>query len=109
MFLRLCRRRRLPKPEVNARVGGFEVDFLWRAQCVIAETDGWRHHGTRIGFELDRARDAKLQAHGYRVLRFTYRQVSGSPGEVAETLRKVLGEGPGKGGSGSQRRLGADL
>jgi hypothetical protein len=29
-FLRLCRRHRLPAPEVNVRVGPFEVDFVWR-------------------------------------------------------------------------------
>jgi hypothetical protein len=27
-FLRLCRRRRLPLPEVNVRIGDFIVDFL---------------------------------------------------------------------------------
>jgi hypothetical protein len=30
LTLRLCRRHRLPRPEVNARVGPYEVDFLWR-------------------------------------------------------------------------------
>jgi very-short-patch-repair endonuclease len=109
MFLRLCRRHRLPRPELNVHVRGQEVDFLWRAQRVIAETDGWRHHGTRAGFERDRARDAKLQAAGYRVLRFTYRQVADSPGEVAGTLRKVLGDGSGRHGAPPQRRLGPDL
>jgi hypothetical protein len=32
-FLRLCRRYRLPPPEVNVRVGRWTVDFLWRAEC----------------------------------------------------------------------------
>jgi len=27
-FLRLCRRHRLPQPEVNVRVDPYEVDFL---------------------------------------------------------------------------------
>ena len=30
LFLRLCRRHRIPPPEVNARIGPFLVDFLWR-------------------------------------------------------------------------------
>jgi very-short-patch-repair endonuclease len=75
MMLRLCRRHRLPQPEVNARVGPYEVDFLWRDRGLIAETDGFRHHGDRGSFEADRARDAQLQSRGFRVLRFTYRQV----------------------------------
>src|SRR5205809_7559359 len=28
-FLALCRQHRLPKPEVNVIVGGYEVDCLW--------------------------------------------------------------------------------
>lgn len=39
------------------------------------ETDGWGTHGHRRAFESDRARDAMLQAHGYTVVRFTWRQV----------------------------------
>jgi len=87
---RLCRRRRLPEPEVNARIGPFEVDFLWRERSVVVEADSFRHHGHRAAFESDRARDAELHARGYLVLRFTYRQVTRSPGEVAQALRRVL-------------------
>jgi very-short-patch-repair endonuclease len=92
LFLRLCRRRHLPSPEVNVRVAGWEVDFLWRSQRVIAETDGFRFHGNRSAFERDRERDAGLQALGFRVLRFTYRQVKDSPDYVAGTLRAVLSQ-----------------
>jgi Transcriptional regulator, AbiEi antitoxin len=47
LMLSLCRRHRLPQPEINARVDPYEVDFLWRDQKVIVETDSWRHHGDR--------------------------------------------------------------
>jgi very-short-patch-repair endonuclease len=90
LFLRLCTRYRLPRPEVNARVGSHEVDFLWRDQALVVETDGYRFHAGRIAFESDRARDAQLQASGYRVLRFTYRQVRQSPRLVVSALRRVL-------------------
>jgi very-short-patch-repair endonuclease len=92
LFLRLCRRHRLPVPEVNVRVDGYEVDFLWRRPRLIVETDGFRHHGSRAAFESDRARDAHLQGLGYRVLRFTYRQVSETPGAVVTSLRALLSE-----------------
>jgi very-short-patch-repair endonuclease len=82
LFRRLSRRRRIPAPEVNAHVGRYEVDFLWREASVIVETDSFRHHGHRAAFEIDRARDADLQAQGYRVLRFTYRQVKDDPDSV---------------------------
>jgi len=91
LFLRFCRRHRLPPPEVNAHVGRDEVDFLWRGQRVVVEMDSWRHHGHRSAFESDRAKDARLQALGYRVLRFTWRQIRETPDEVASALRAVLG------------------
>lgn len=64
MFISLCRRHRFPQPEVNARVGPYEVDFLWRDRRLIVETDGFRHHGNRAAFESDRGRDAFLQSRG---------------------------------------------
>jgi very-short-patch-repair endonuclease len=91
IFLALCRRHRLPQPEVNARLAPYEVDFLWRGHRVVVETDGFRHQGDRTAFEADRARDAHLQSLGFRVLRFTYRQVTGSRSAVVAALRALLG------------------
>jgi len=65
----------LPRPLVNHRVMGREVDFFWPDHRLIVETDGWGTHGNRRAFEDDRAKDALLQAHGYTVVRFTWRQV----------------------------------
>jgi very-short-patch-repair endonuclease len=65
----------LPKPLVNTIVLGHEVDFFWPDHRLVVETDGWSTHGNRRAFESDRARDARLVAAGYRVLRFTWRQV----------------------------------
>ena len=90
-FLALCRRHRLPSPEVNARLGPYEVDFLWRDHALVVETDGFRYHGNRAAFESDRARDAALQALGFRVLRFTYVQVLERPREVIDRVRSVTG------------------
>jgi very-short-patch-repair endonuclease len=92
LFRSLCRRHRLPQPEVNARVAGFEVDFLWRDRRLVVETDSWRHHGDRATFETDRARDAHLQSLGFRVLRFTWRQIIDRPAFVARSLRALVGQ-----------------
>jgi very-short-patch-repair endonuclease len=89
LFLRLCRRFRLPAPEVNVRVAGREVDFLWRGQRVVAETDGYRYHRGSVAFEDDHERDLELRAAGFAILRFTYRQVTTDPGRVA---RSIAGE-----------------
>jgi very-short-patch-repair endonuclease len=91
LFLALCRRHRFPQPEPNVRLGRYEVDFLWRDRGLVVETDGFHHHGHRAAFESDRAKDAHLQSLGYRVFRFTYRQVHDHPAEVAASLRPFLG------------------
>jgi very-short-patch-repair endonuclease len=94
-FLTLCRAASLPLPEVNARIEAngttYEVDFLWRAQRLVAETDGWGPHHTRDAFEADRRRDAALLLAGLQVVRFTWRQVSREPTTVASTVCSLLG------------------
>ena len=80
----------LPRPRNQARVLGYTVDFLWPRERVIVETDGFGAHGTRMRFESDRSRDAALQAAGYRVLRFTWRQLVETPEVVAARLAVVL-------------------
>jgi very-short-patch-repair endonuclease len=89
-FLSICRRHRLPKPEVNASLGRFTVDFLWREARLVVEVDGWESHRTRSAFEADRARDARLKLSGYEVLRFTHRQLAEEVRSVVSTLRALL-------------------
>jgi very-short-patch-repair endonuclease len=86
-FLTLVLDEQFPRPEVNATVGAHEVDFLWRAERLIVETDGAATHATPTAFERDRRRDAELAAMGFRVLRFTYAQVVETPRAVAAALR----------------------
>jgi very-short-patch-repair endonuclease len=90
LFLALCRRHRLPKPEVNVRICDFDVDFLWQEQRLVVEVDGWDSHHTRSAFEEDRARDLKLKLLGYEVLRCTWRQLTEDPAAVASALRTLL-------------------
>jgi very-short-patch-repair endonuclease len=57
---------------------------------LIVETDGYEFHGGRASFEADRARDAQLAVQGYRVVRFTYRQVTEEAASVVATIRELL-------------------
>jgi very-short-patch-repair endonuclease len=90
LFLRICRKHGIPKPAVNVRVGPYEVDFLWRAEGLVVEVDGWRYHSDRRAFEADRARDRELPRRGLLVLRFTDRELSTQPDAVAASLRAHL-------------------
>jgi very-short-patch-repair endonuclease len=71
-LLEIIRSARLRRPELNVHVLGHEVDFLWRNERVVAEVDGYAFHHSEKSFAQDRQRDAELTAAGYRVLRFTW-------------------------------------
>jgi very-short-patch-repair endonuclease len=92
-FLRLCRRHGIPAPEVNVKVGGWTVDFLWREQRVAAETDFYEYHRGRIAFQEDHARDLALRRLGFDARRYDEQQVNERPREVAADLRRALAGG----------------
>jgi very-short-patch-repair endonuclease len=89
-FAALCRTWRLPTPSFNVQVLGFEVDALWPAARLIVELDGFAYHHHRAAFERDRARDAALQAAGYRVVRLTHRRLERDPPGIEAEIRRLL-------------------
>jgi very-short-patch-repair endonuclease len=89
-LLALIRAARLPVPETNVRLAGYEVDLLWSAQRLVVEVDGFAFHSTRAAFERDRLRDADLLAAGYRVIRVTWRRLTGEPAAVVASLAVAL-------------------
>jgi Protein of unknown function (DUF559) len=108
-FLAIVGTAGLPKPLVNHPVEGFVADFLWPAQRLVIETDGAASHLTPAAFEHDRRRDATLLLAGHRVARFTYRQVTANPGEVASTLAGLLALDCGRSRWGSRAVKGDGL
>ena len=89
-FLAFLDTHGLPRPYVNARVHGKEVDGLWPDQHLIVELDGFATHGTRTAFETDRARDRALLVAGHRVVRVTWRQLTEEHDAIAMQLRTLL-------------------
>lgn len=89
-MLELIRAARLPHPAVNAQLGDWEVDFLWSRHRLVVETDGYAFHSSRRAFERDRRKDQELQAAGYRVVRFTWRQIADEPEALIATLATTL-------------------
>jgi len=89
-LLGICRRHRLPEPEVNVPVGPYTVDFLWRAERLVVEVDTYGTHGGRSMFHADRIRDAWLKRHGHEVLRVTDRWMREAPAQVAATIGSLL-------------------
>jgi very-short-patch-repair endonuclease len=89
-FAALCREHRLPPPAHNVLIGGMEVDALWPRERLIVELDGFAFHRHRAAFERDRARDAALQAAGFRVIRLTWRRLEREPAAVAAEIGRLL-------------------
>jgi very-short-patch-repair endonuclease len=88
LMLALCDDHAIERPKPRTWVAGLGVDFFFAAARLVVETDGYRYHRTRRAFERDRERDAILARAGYRTLRFTHRQLTRRPAEVAETITK---------------------
>jgi very-short-patch-repair endonuclease len=96
LFLRMCTRTGLPRPEVNVSLHienrRLKPDFLWRDAGLIVETDSRRFHDTNSAFQHDRRREQRLQLAGWRVSRCTWEQVEYEPKRLADTIRGLLAQ-----------------
>jgi very-short-patch-repair endonuclease len=86
----LIRQAQLPAPLANIKVAGYKADFLWPAERLIVEVDGYQFHGHRQAFERDRRRDAAHVLAGYRVIRITWRRLTDEPLAVAAIIAGAL-------------------
>jgi hypothetical protein len=89
-FLALFAAHRIPPPEVNPKLGRYEVDFLWREEKLIVEADTFTYHRGSVAFEDDHLRDLDLRQRGYAVLRFTDKQLEAEPERVVADIRNEL-------------------
>lgn len=89
-FLELCCRHGLPMPGVNVKLGRWEVDFVWREQRLVVETDSFVYHRGSVAFQDDHARDLDLRAEGFAIHRFTEQQLKEEPGRVIEDVARAL-------------------
>ena len=94
-FLKIARDAGAPPDGVNIWIpfpdgGGAEADFVYRERRLVVEVDGRDVHTTRRAFHSDRRRDQRLMLLGWRVVRFTWREVMFEPAYVAATLRGLL-------------------
>jgi very-short-patch-repair endonuclease len=91
-FAEFCREHLadLPAPLTNVAILDHEVDAYWPAHRLVIEMDSWEFHSHRAAFENDRARDAKMQAAGYQVIRLTHRQLETEAPRITTQLQKML-------------------
>lgn len=88
-FLSLARSAGLSKPETQAWVNGYRVDFYWPDLRLVVEADGWRYHRTAVAQTTDYRRDQAHTTSGLTTLRFSEEQIRHKPQEVSRTLTAV--------------------
>jgi hypothetical protein len=82
-----------PVPQFNLPWRDFRdgrVDLAFPHAKLIIELDGRRWHTRVNDFELDRRRDNLAQLAGWKVLRFTWRDLSDDPAKVVAMVRQAL-------------------
>lgn len=92
-LFRLRMRRQLPRLKCQVPIPGVgRVDFLI-GEALVIEVDGRAFHDSESAFENDRRRDAELSRRGFRVLRFSYRQIIDDWPSVAHAVLAAVSRG----------------
>ena len=94
-LLLLLRSAGLPAPVREYRfdqVRRWRFDLAWPARRVAVELDGgeWLPHGGRHNTDRDREKLNHAAAQGWRVLRFSGRQLDAEPGACVDLLARAL-------------------
>lgn len=93
-LLPLLSRQGIPTPECNQMLAidgeRFEIDFLWRCQRLVVETDGAQFHDNPLARARDRRRDRVLAAAGYLVLRLDWADLRDRPEGTAAEIARLL-------------------
>jgi very-short-patch-repair endonuclease len=97
--LRLCRKGKLPQPQLQRALGAEgvfigRVDLIFRDARLVIEVDSYRYHSGCLAWQNDLSRQNKLICEGYCVLRFTEDDIDYRPDEVIATIRRFF-EGSG--------------
>lgn len=96
MYRLLCRHdlappvRELP---VASRGHHYRLDFAYPEAGLAVETDGYEHHATPQARDEDAARQNNLVLAGWRVLRYTWGDLTREPEYVARQVRQALMSG----------------
>ena len=89
-LLRALREHDIDGYEVNARINGYKVDFLWRDLGFVLELDGWDGPSGSVAFERDRLKIATLEAAGLTVMPVTGRQLRDDLDGVLSRLTRAF-------------------
>jgi predicted transcriptional regulator of viral defense system/very-short-patch-repair endonuclease len=89
MFVELCEEARIPTPELNQRIAGWEVDALWREERIAVELDGYDNHRSRAQVKRDRRKEMALRAAGFTPVRYSEEQLTRYRAAVIEEITRL--------------------
>ena len=80
--------------ESNHPVGGFKVDVAFVREKVAIEVDGWAFHTDSEVFQTDRNRQNVIALLGWKVLRFTWLDLTAYPRRAIAEIFAATGQRP---------------
>jgi very-short-patch-repair endonuclease len=87
LLVPIALRAGLGKPQTQAWIAGYRVDFFWPEHGLVVEIDGLRYHRTPQQQRRDLEREHALAKLSLTCRRFSYWQVARDPGYVEGVLR----------------------
>ena len=93
-FVALIETSNLPQPARQVDLGDDDgwigrVDFVYRDERIVIETDGREHHSSLLDRRVDAERDRRLRASGWTVLRFGWVEVVHDPKRTVARIARA--------------------
>ena len=90
LLVKLLRQAGITGWKTNYPVGGYKVDVGFPKQKVAIEVDGWAFHSDPDAFVGDRNRQNKIALLGWKVLRFTWLDLTEYPQRVIAEIEHAI-------------------
>ncbi|MGV0716248.1 type IV toxin-antitoxin system AbiEi family antitoxin domain-containing protein [Mycolicibacterium sp. XJ662] len=91
LLVKLLREAGITGWQTNYPVGGYKVDIAFLDPKVAIEVDGWAFHSDSETFVKDRQRQNTISLLGWKVLRFTWLDLTQYPNRVIAEIKFATG------------------
>jgi very-short-patch-repair endonuclease len=91
LLVKLLRDNGITGWKTNYPVGRYKVDVGFPKAKVAIEVDGWAFHSSQQDFQIDRERQNYISLLGWKVLRFTWLDLTVYPQRVIAEIRQAIG------------------
>jgi len=92
LLVRQLRAAKISGWKANYPVCGYVVDIAFPHQKVAIEVDGWAFHSDQKAFQRDRNRQNVISLNGWKILRFTWLDLTEHPQRVIAEIARALSQ-----------------